>query len=489
MDYSASWDESVQLYSAKKLVNGEGLTNIKYNTDLSNIEHEYLTLWPPGHSLLVSCFMKLGISLNLSAKIIKIIFVLLCCVLWSFMAQKFIRATILQVSFLAVIAKFSFLFLLYYSTDFFVFSVFPALILIAHDLKSKNEAGLIKRVLTLGLLTSFLIILKYTALVIPIIFNVFLIKLFLKQRRKLIQTIFYYSILPIITYSTIFIINKINTDQGNLINLAIPQKALINNLGSLPYCLFQFVNPLLIKTIPGANSIISKLNISDFIVFIIVVLFIIFVYSKNKITHDSDIKPFFLVSLISSFMFFLLLSLIMYYQVGGKDWWPLIELRYFSYLPPLFSILLICFIDNQYPNKHLKIVFFIFMTGASLIYIIKNINAERLYITNYANDKKDIAMVLNSDTPPKNNDIIISYQYFPQVKLVYATPVIAVAASDISEFIEKSAVSNEISIYLIYSKNEVRNADSRFLEFIEKYEMTSISNNNVICYKGSIQKK
>ena len=190
MDYSASWDESVQLYSAKKLVNGEGLTNIKYNTDLSNIEHEYLTLWPPGHSLLVSCFMKLGISLNLSAKIIKIIFVLLCCVLWSFMAQKFIRATILQVSFLAVIAKFSFLFLLYYSTDFFVFSVFPALILIAHDLKSKNEAGLIKRVLTLGLLTSFLIILKYTALVIPIIFNVFLIKLILKQRRKLIQTIF-----------------------------------------------------------------------------------------------------------------------------------------------------------------------------------------------------------------------------------------------------------------------------------------------------------
>lgn len=168
VEYLPGMDESWQLEAAVNLSLGRGyVASWKISQDIAVLNFDYLTAWPIGYSLLLSILLYCGLPLSISAKLIKLICLVVATCGWLRLAVKLNGHSSSHLIF----APFLVFFLIASSgsaSDLFLLMIFPYLIgLITQSMH--DEAGNISvvKLFGFGFLAGATVVFKYTA--IPIV--------------------------------------------------------------------------------------------------------------------------------------------------------------------------------------------------------------------------------------------------------------------------------------------------------------------------------
>ena len=160
----------IQLEGARNLSEGKGYTNSQLNLPQT---FNYITSHPIGYSLLISSFIKIGISISVAAKIFKGICYVLGLLAWFKFGIKWInKSLIFQITYLSLLTLHS-ISVASSSTEMFLWFLMPILSnLILQPNYNDN-----KNILFINFLIILFILFKYSGLGIIIIMFLWLLYL------------------------------------------------------------------------------------------------------------------------------------------------------------------------------------------------------------------------------------------------------------------------------------------------------------------------
>lgn len=168
VEYLPGMDESWQLEAAVNLSLGRGyVASWKIGQDIAILNFDYLTAWPIGYSLLLSILLTCGLPLSLSAKLIKLVCLVVATCGWLKLAVKLNGNS----SGYLIFAPFLVFFLIASSgsaSDLFLLMIFPYVIGLIMRLMQDGVGDFsFVHLFGLGVLAGGTVVFKYTA--IPIV--------------------------------------------------------------------------------------------------------------------------------------------------------------------------------------------------------------------------------------------------------------------------------------------------------------------------------
>jgi len=165
-------DQASQLEAAENLVAGRGLTTTAVPSQSFDIsvdpEPRYLTWWPPGFSLVVAVFLKAGLSLQVSLKIVYLFVTLIGWIGWAVVISHFLTRPLTlgqrkyPLHFIIAAALPLFFTLGWDGTDILLWAGIPFLLVLLFKQRESN-AGLLS-VVVAGLLFGALYAIRYASL-------------------------------------------------------------------------------------------------------------------------------------------------------------------------------------------------------------------------------------------------------------------------------------------------------------------------------------
>ncbi len=379
-NYHPNNDEAYQLQASIRLAEGKGVTSTfdATPTNKNMDSYKYLYWWPPGYSIFIAGFLKMGLNVDTAGKVIKTIVAILMLFFWAALYNKII-STKKNIYFTFYLCLISILISInfYLSTDLIYWTVFPLILLLLINYTETNKKHNIfsrKYILLLGLslTVTFLIFIKLHAVFIIILIALWLFFENYDKLKRVYIEIPFVSILPTLAFIFIRYLNNslANATSNNADVSQFTLKFLLNPewYGNviLKYSEALFMKPILVDK--AIDHLITILNIesSSFIVNSIITLFILttvllaFRYNLKFFKNKLPLK-FYIISLVSLSLFYIILS---GFGENYLRYWPWIRARYHFMIFPLLLIVIIQ-VASKFDLKYSKL--FVFGKYLSLI--------------------------------------------------------------------------------------------------------------------------
>jgi hypothetical protein len=359
--YFSNVDESLQLQAAIRLANGQGYTaTLIPQNDLSTPNYSYLIGWPIGYSFLLSILLKIGFSIEFSAKLIKGIVLIVGMVLWLKLFNSYAKNTLTKISCISLLGVISPRFASS-CTDLMLWAIFPLLTLFMLSIKEvssetrdhKKQRTLI---LTAGVIISVAIIMKYLGLVFLLICLAWLIFVYRRKYRDLAINSFLLTILPFITGFTIFYTNKLYANSVGPVGDSINNHVNINFglLQTFDTILYIFIPPGFLSIVTsnlGWNPpIITTHILSTFAIFVIGYV----LYKICRAGCFRELIRWFILAFALLFLFLGFLSLFLWNY--SNCWNFLIECRYYYFVSPFILFFVVEFLFSKVSQRGARIL-------------------------------------------------------------------------------------------------------------------------------------
>lgn len=358
-----SWDLSIQLEAAHRFINGLGLTNtFTSQLDLNQPPvSEYLTHFPPGLPLLVSCFLFLGVSIPTALKLIYGLTTIIGWAGWSMIAAQCltgpikIRSVSLPAHLLiaGILPVFYTPPWTYQGTDIILWAGTPIVVLLL--LRSFEKQNWISPLFVGGVLCTCLISFRYaSAFLIPTVLIGILYKGFPRAKLTLVRSgLFVCSLfalfLPLIPYAVFKVIqggsieafshNPLQTHgsrylEANILDIVVRTLRNLAVSASNTYTLTGIFPTQLKDAIASGNPVVSS---TLGCLFIVLLLWLPFALAKRnrykKYYGDLDVPVILSLMLVS----FLLFSIALAFSIAYS---PLFVERYYIPVQPCLILII-----------------------------------------------------------------------------------------------------------------------------------------------------
>lgn len=503
--YCPRGDQAPQLQAAFRLANGLGYTataddchNWAKTTDIPNDTYDFLIAWPPGYALIIALFIKLGISLNTSAKIFQLLFMFIGNFGWILIAAKYLKQKLSYIIFIGI----NFLISTFLGdSNLMLWAIFPFILseLLKYGKLNKSSFSTNSSVfLKTGILVSLLILARYQSLFLFILISIWIISVDYKNIKKLATSLISFQIIPLTTF---IIIRYFNIKYGGTFStitssldytLNFNYKWIYDGLNSLIFgTLFidRIFNYILQHFSPSLKQNIVYL-ISFITIYLILRLFIKY-YTKKQ--NNKVIYKLFIYSFSSIFVFLLSLSVLKY--SSSSIWVPIGEPRYYRFIFPLFLINILLLIETRLSSKINKIKFinissivltlaFLTVITAYSYYLNKSFNKinhefidvrKRINLISKYSQGAQIFVITTKSNIATWEDKYPSYRYLSNLNNIHnSTPIFLVLIIFKNEMSINSKILNKEIAY------SFRNFD--YINFVKRYKMHIIEYQNYILY-------
>ncbi len=334
-DYYPGWDESFQLLAAVRFSQGLGLTIYDAAGVLRENDFRFLAEWAPGYSLLISAWMKTGISLDMACKLFKVATILLCLYAWFRLAVKSIRSAPVLFLLLAFLAG---LLILNHTniTDLIIMALYACLtLLITGELKY--------RLIWISLLLSVMILLKYSVLFLLPATALWLMAEHRKEwRRGIIRAVLALA-LPLLTWGVLMLLSKTTWGRFTMFDKQPLPTDLATIIGYLPGIVTEWFTGLTVKPFFGYVTNLVLLDRTGwvpaliFLIFAIPLLTLFLVRHAATGSYPRKLVAWFLTGSLTALVMFGLLTL----KYPREIWYPAREVRYFLFLSLLLYMMLL----------------------------------------------------------------------------------------------------------------------------------------------------
>ena len=356
-------DKVIQIGAAKNLINGHGLSisSVSFD-DITKIKSTFLTIWPPGYSLLIIPFYYIANDFLNASIIIDII-----CVILLYQAILMLL-NCLNISWKRQMYLFVFLglsFTPFYhlnSTDLISLTFFQwAVYLSVYYLKYNTKLFQISILSGLFLFFTGFMRYSYYPLMFAVPLALFLIGLSDKQRKTIQFAVISGAVSAILLITQTYFIKLFS---GNLYRSFNNGGLYPNNLlkiDAFPFKSFFFYEGFLDKIFKSYPFIEPVFIIASYL-FSIIIIFEIFRFIFNKQQTNRLLKYFLIIGLTALIVNVLFLSY-MSLTHKGETWktppWTFVEAtRYYSQSMLFLEIIVFAFIlHDQYINKALKFLY------------------------------------------------------------------------------------------------------------------------------------
>ena len=409
-------DESYQIQSALRLLNGEGWTIISKfqhkNPDISNPDYVYADYWPPLYAVILATFLYSGIDLTISLILFQLLVSFLVFSGWLIFAKKYFDKPLTILSLLSLILYITLNFTS--KTEGIVLAIFPFVLLnIAKGIEEQEKRFFISA----GLLTGICMLSKYSAYYIPLGVSLFLLLTITKRDFLIkVKAILFYTSIPIIVGISLFLLPKIFSNES-IVSELFPS-SISSLLGN-----FEFI--WIVKYIK--STFLGIFRFDDIIIFISknfiyidgilicyiigVVIMCIFVFVilnlwGHKKTLFGLILPY-LSMFIAAFVFLLIASFI----VATESWTPLETPRYTMAVTPLMIIIFLFYFEKVIRSQIIIKSAYIVILLIIFVFAIFKTNHETIEIKKYYSFKSSLIEKIEevqTQYPEVNNVVIFS---------------------------------------------------------------------------------
>ena len=355
----------IQLKAARNLSEGKG-----YVRSLSTFPESfsYITSHPFGYSFIVAFLIKMGISMEIAAKLFKVTFYIVGLFAWYKFGLRWInKSYLVRITYLSLLSLHSII-ISTSSTELFIWSLMPIISGLVLQLKYES----LKSILLINFILCLFISFKFSGLGIYFILFCWLLFFNWKNIKRLVLYTFYIFLIPT---AWILIILIFNYKQAGTISSLVSTKYLsINEIfnfsfNSLSNILIYSLVPekafRIIFTFIGfhLNSIIN--------LFSLLILFFLIYYSTLLVKKEKYYK--YIIWMACSFAgnIFILFIFSVIRNDHNQGYFPLDEKIYYGFIYPLLIIfIMICFCEYLIRRGDLKKLIFGSTISFSLILTI-----------------------------------------------------------------------------------------------------------------------